>query len=128
MSRRLDDLDVEFRLIVFELLARLCEAGIPVMIISTRRTPEEQAAALAAGRSWTTRSRHLVGMAIDVCPYAIFQLHGSDKLAWDASDPAWQTMGKIAKQMGLRCGMDWAQRDMGHFELPAEDRHALPRV
>lgn len=118
MSRALDDLDVEFRLIAFELLARFCEAGIPVLIVNTLRTQAEQDAALASGHSWTTRSRHLVGMAIDVCPYAQFNLHGPDKLAWDASDPAWQTLGKIGHQLGLRWGGAWVQRDVGHFELP----------
>ncbi len=43
MSRRLDDLSDRFRPMAFEFIARLTEAGIPVMVIDTLRTPEEQA-------------------------------------------------------------------------------------
>lgn len=118
MSRRLNDLSPIFRPVAVELLAKLTEAGICVMIIDTLRTQEEHAANLAKGVSWTRHSKHLDGLAIDLCPYLIWQLKGSDKLQWDASDPAWEKMGEIGESLGLRWGGRWKQRDMGHFEMP----------
>ena len=72
MSRSLNDLAPAFRPLAVELLARLTEAGVPVMIIDTLRTPEEHADNLRRGVSWTTRSKHLDGLAIDICPFAVY--------------------------------------------------------
>lgn len=118
MSRKLDDLDPEFRSLAVELLARLTEAGIPCMVIDTLRTPEEQAENIAKGVSWTKNSKHLTGRAIDIAPYDHYQLHGPDKLKWDASDPVWQRIGEIGESVGLVWGGRWQQRDLGHFEMP----------
>lgn len=123
MSRKLDDLSPRFRPLAFQLLARLTEAGIPVMIIDTLRTPEEHAANLANGTSWTQRSKHLPDIdgksnAIDICPFAIYDLVGPDKLQWDAGHPVWKKIGDIGEGLGLRWGGRWKQRDMGHFEYP----------
>ncbi len=97
------------------------EAQIPVMIITTSRTPEEQADALQRGVSWTIKSRHLTGDAIDICPYAIYDLAGADKLQWDESNPVWQKIGAIGQACGLKWGVVNAtgeRKDVGHFELP----------
>lgn len=120
MSRRLDDLDARFRPQAIEFLARLAEAGIAVMVVDTLRTPAEHAANLAAGVSWTRHSKHLDGLAMDVCPYAVFQLHGADKLQWAAEDPVWERIAQIAEGLGLRSGYRWTQKDCGHVELPTE--------
>jgi peptidoglycan L-alanyl-D-glutamate endopeptidase CwlK len=117
VSRRLDDLDPRFRPLAVELLARCVEAGIMVMIVDTLRTPEEHAANLARGVSWTTKSKHLTGLAIDVCPYETFDLHGPDKLAWSASPAVWEPIGLIGEKLGLRWGGRWKVKDWGHFEL-----------
>lgn len=122
MSRSLDDLDPRFKPLAIELLARLVEAGIPVLIINTRRTPAEQADYLAKGVSWIQHSKHLDGLAIDICPYALYLLNGSDKLAWDATDPVWQKIGPIGEALGLIWGGRWTQRDLGHFELAVKGR------
>lgn len=116
MSRKLDDLDIRFRGRTFELLARLTEAGIPVLVVDTLRTPEEHEANLAAGVSWIVHSKHLDGLAIDVCPYEIYQSSGPDKLLWKP-DPLWYRIGEIGERLGLRWGGRWTQRDLGHFEL-----------
>lgn len=116
MSRRLDDLDPRFRPLAFELLARFTEAGIAVMIIDTLRTQKEHEANLAKGVSWTTHSKHLDGLAIDVCPYQEYLNTGPDKLAWDVANPQWASMGRIGEELGLRWGGRWKQRDLGHFE------------
>lgn len=117
MSRRLDDLDPRFKPKAMEFLARCVEAGIMVMIIDTLRTPEEHAANVAKGVSWTGRSKHQDGLAMDVCPFETWQLFGPDKLAWSASDTTWLKLGLIAEGLGLRWGGRWTQRDMGHIEF-----------
>jgi hypothetical protein len=119
MSRALDDLDPRFRPLAVELLARLVEAKIPVLIIDTLRTPAEHADNLARGVSWTTRSKHLDGLAIDVCPYDVYLADGPDKLAWVTTHPLWPRIGQIGEALGLRWGGRWTQKDMGHFEYVA---------
>jgi hypothetical protein len=122
MTRNLNDLAPECRPIFFEFLARLTEAGIQVQIINVLRNEAEQAANVARGVSQTMNSRHLpqppsgLSHAIDVCPYAQYELHGPDKLEWSATDPAWQVIGRVAEALGLRWGGRWAMRDMGHCE------------
>lgn len=119
-SRRLNDLDARFKPLAIELLARCAEAGIPVMIIETRRSEAEHQANLAKGVSWTAHSLHIDGLAIDICPYYQYTLHGASKLQWDGSDPAWTTIGQIGEQLGLRWGGRWKQKDLGHFEYHAQ--------
>ena len=121
MSRSLSDLHLKFKPIAFELLARCVEAGISVMVIDTLRTLAEHEENLAKGVSWTKRSRHLDGLAIDICPYSVFELHGPDKLQWDENDPIWKKIGEIGEALGLRWGGRWAKKDMGHFELVLRD-------
>ena len=116
MSRALDDLDPRFRWVAFEFLARLTEAGIAVMIVSTRRTPAEHAENLRRGVSWTPHSKHLDGLAMDVCPYSTWLLHGADKLEWNADDAVWETIADMAEHLGLRSGYRWTQKDCGHVE------------
>ena len=129
MSRALNDLDYRIKNVVFEFLARCLEAGIPLMIVDTLRTPEEQASNIAKGVSWTPNSKHLPNadgksLAIDVCPFETFQLHGPDKLQWNTDDPAWPMIGKIGESLGLRWGGRWAVKDMGHFEyVPMGERN-----
>ena len=116
MSRLLNDLAPIFQPLAFELLARATEADVSVVIVETRRTMEKHLEDLASGHSWIQHSKHLDGLAIDICPYDTYSLHGPDKLEWEANDPAWQTLGTIGEQLGLRWGGRWQQRDMGHFE------------
>ena len=120
MSRKLDDLSPAFRPLAVEFLARLVEAGIPVIVVDTRRTAQEQAANVAKGVSWTMQSKHLTGDAIDVAPYETFALHGPDKLQWDAGDPIWTRIGEIGESCGLKWGGRWKMTpDLGHFERPS---------
>lgn len=119
MSRKLDDLSAAMLPLAMQLIARCAEDGIPVFIVDTLRTPEEQAENIRKGVSWTTRSKHLTGDAIDVCPYGVYALHGPDKLQW-SDDPAWQRIGEIGERIGLVWGGRWRQRDLGHFELRDE--------
>jgi peptidoglycan L-alanyl-D-glutamate endopeptidase CwlK len=118
MSRRLDDLSREFLPLAVELLARLVEAQIPVMVIDTLRTKEEQAENVRKGVSATLNSKHLTGDAIDICPYAVYEIAGPDKLQWNTKDPVWLQIGEIGERLGLRWGGRWkVPHDPGHFEL-----------
>lgn len=119
VSRRLDDLAPAFKPLAIELLARLMEAGIHVTIVDTLRTEEEHKANLAKGVSWVKHSKHQDGLAIDICPWLIWNLNGPDKLQWDASDPIWDRIGKVGESLGLIWGGRWRVRDLGHFEMPA---------
>lgn len=127
MSRALNDLSDRFRPKAFEFLARLTEAGIQVLIVDTLRTAEEHAQNLIRGTSKAALSKHLDGRArghthrgsdaMDIVPYSQFQLHGPDKLQWDAEDPVWLRIGKIAEGLGLRWGGRWKNpHDPGHVE------------
>lgn len=118
MSRALDDLDPRFKPLAIELLARLVEARIPVLVVDTLRTPAEHAINLAAGTSHVARSKHLDGLAIDIVPYEIYTLApGGDKLQWNSDHPVWPRIGAIGEALGLRWGGRWRSlRDMGHFE------------
>lgn len=120
MSRKLDDLSPAFRPLAVEFLARLVEADIHVLLLETKRTPEQQKINMAKGVSWTLNGRHLTGDAIDVCPYDVYALSGPDKLQWDASHPVWQRIGAIAEACGLVWGGRWKQRDLGHVEMPRQ--------
>lgn len=137
MSRALDDLSSEFRPKAFELLARLIERGVAVMIIDTLRTPAEHAANLTSGASSSTLSKHLPRRlrgifaqpeksdAIDLCPYAVYLSSGPDKLNWDTSDPAFRIIMEEAEKLDLRSGRRWrTPHDPGHVELiiSAHDR------
>lgn len=132
MSRRLDDLDPRLKPIAFELIARGNEAGIPTMIIDTLRTDAEHQVNLAARTSWTANSKHLpqppsgLSLAIDLCPYDVYQLDGPDKLMWRANHPSWQTLGAIGKALGLRWGGDWQQKDLSHFEYVVPATTGVP--
>ena len=122
MSRALNDLDPQFRPLAVELIARVVEHGIAVMIVCTGRTAAEQAIAVATGHSWVEHSKHQDGLAIDLCPFETWALHGPDKLKWDTDDPVWPILGAIGQGLGLK----WAvvdrqgrRKDLGHFEYVA---------
>ena len=119
---------------VFEVLARLTERGVPVMIVSTGRSIEEHQQNLANGTSWTALSRHLPRAlripnlpttdpnylksdAIDLAPYETWLAHGPDKVSWDAADPAWKILGELGESVGLKWGGRWVKTpDWGHLE------------
>ncbi len=136
MNRSLDVLSPEFKTKVFELLARLVERGVAVLIVQTSRTLEEHINNVAAGTSKTSHSKHVprgirgvlftgdpTGVdAIDLAPYDQYQLHGPDKLKWDTTDPVWKVIGEEAEKLDLRWGGRWwSPVDPGHVELILSD-------
>jgi hypothetical protein len=136
MDRSLDSLSSDFLPLAMELLARLAERGIAVMIVQTSRTAAEAAANSASGASATTHSKHLSRSlrgrgtggaddgkadAMDLCPYDVYQLAGPDKLQWTddtKGHPAFAAIGEEAERLRLRWGGRWRQPyDPGHVEL-----------
>lgn len=138
MDRALDSLSSQFKPIIIDVLARLAERGIPVMIVQTSRTPEEQKANLASGASKVLLSKHLPRKlrgivtgtaddekadAVDLCPFATYNICGPDKLAWKDDDSpeaaaAFKAIGELGEAHGLRWGGRWTSpHDPGHLEL-----------
>jgi hypothetical protein len=133
MDTSLNSLDPRFKPIAIELLARLTEARIAVLISNTRRTAAEQAVAVAAGNSWVQHSKHEDGLAIDVVPYSIYELHGDRKALWSTNDPVWLKIGAVGEALGLRWGGKFAPlnvlgvgKDPGHFELVVPPSTGVP--
>lgn len=145
VSRALDDLSSDFRPLAVEVLARLVERGVSVMIVDTLRTPAEHQANLARGVSRAPLSKHLPrhlrmavtegdpdrdkADAIDLAPYEVYALHGPDKVKWDPADPVWAIIGAVGEGLGLRWGGRWRDpHDPGHLELSTpvlpQGRHA----
>ena len=96
------------------------------MIICTGRTDAEQAEAVRTGHSRVTRSKHQDGLAIDICPYGQYLIHGEAKLMWDVGDPVWKKLGEMGEKLGMRWGgrftplnKDGVGWDPGHFEYVA---------
>lgn len=120
MSQDLNDLAPVFYPLACRLVAHAVNAGIQIQIINTRRTAAEQAVNVATGASSVTHSKHQDGLAIDVCPYAIYLEVGPDKLNWNDTDPNWVKLGVIGEGLGLRWGGRWTTpHDPGHFEYVA---------
>ena len=102
-----------------ELLRRLAAEGLTFKITSGNRTQAEQDALYAQGRTtkgavvtWTRKSRHIGGRAIDLT------LFSGKNPVWESKH--YDTAGEIGKQLGLVWGGDWKRtKDKPHFELPA---------
>jgi D-alanyl-D-alanine carboxypeptidase len=147
-DRSLDSLSSSFRPYAFEWIARVTARGVAVVVVQTSRTLAEQEANLLAGTSGTRMSLHLprrlrpntlinAGVllraedadkadAMDLAPYEQFNLHGPDKVNWDAFDPAWGIIGEEAERVGLRWGGRWRTPfDPGHGELALSNKAVL---
>jgi peptidoglycan L-alanyl-D-glutamate endopeptidase CwlK len=103
-----------------ELLRRLAAEGLTFKVIQGRRTQAEQDALWAKGRTkpgpkvtWTLKSRHLTGRAIDL---ALFQ---GKNVVWESKH--YTRAGEIGEELGLVWGGRWkgGKTDKPHFELPA---------
>lgn len=79
------------------------------------RSKERQKELVAAGKSWTMKSRHLSGKAIDVVAYV-----GSE-ISWDLPlyDRIAKAFDKASAELDVPIvwGGKWKARDAVHFEL-----------
>jgi D-alanyl-D-alanine carboxypeptidase len=129
MGKSLDALASYFRPQVDDFLAE-CQTVFGEMTIEdTDRDPATQAADIAAGRSWTTHSKHLPqppemkSEALDCLPKALLSVK---QWGWygtiENSDPRWLQMGQIGEKHGMEWGGRWANNpphsrpDPGHFQ------------
>jgi len=134
MGKELSALASYFRPQVDSFLADCEAAGLPLTIEDTDRDLDTQAADIAAGRSWTTHSKHLPqppemkSEAIDCVPTALLSVkqwgwYGTIK----TSDPRWLQMGEIGEKNGMEWGGRWpvnpphSRPDPGHFQYKPPD-------
>lgn len=121
-SRSLDDLLPELKP-RFEAFLAECEArGYKMVVVCTYRSPEEQDATYAQGRTKpgkiVTNARawdsiHQYRRAIDAVP------RGPDgNLWWDCPQGHWAIIGAIAVKHGIEWGGAWKTlKDMDHFQI-----------
>ena len=121
MSRRLEDLDSDVRQMAEGLLAKAAEAGIHLIVTQTYRTPAEQAALYAQGRTAPGHivthapsgySWHEYRRAFDV---AIKSFPG-DQTPGNLWDGPWETVGDMGEALGLEWGGRWRHPDRPHFQ------------
>lgn len=112
-------------------LVRVVERAIELTkqdftVVQGLRTPAQQAENVKKGVSWTNRSRHLTGHAVDVVPYPV-DWNDLNKFSV-IRDAFFQAAHEL--DIPLRWGGDWNGNgdyrdeirrgvyDGGHFELP----------
>jgi peptidoglycan LD-endopeptidase CwlK len=119
-SRSLDDLLPQVREKVEAFIAACKEQDIDLLVTSTYRDFESQAALYAQGRTKEGKivtnagpgdSYHNYRCAVDVVPLV------SGKPDWDGTHPVWGTVGLLGK----KCGLDWAGewhtfKELAHFQ------------
>ena len=127
-SRNLADLHPHMRLLAERLLARANRAGIPLTVVCTLRSMQEQAELYAQGRTKpgaiVTNARpgysyHNFGLAIDVVPTRLLMMKNwGDTPEYGAeADALWHQLGSIGVDIGLTWGGDFTTlTDRPHFE------------
>lgn len=117
----------------------LNEAGILFYTLETLRSKEIQEAYYAQGReplgdvnlkrrkaglwdigeaenkrkiTWTLKSNHLTGRALDVAPRT-----KDYKIMWGAPFEEWEKIGVIGESHGFSWGGRWKEADLPHFEM-----------
>lgn len=89
---------------------------VDFVVIEGVRTIERQRELFKAGASRTMKSRHLVGMAVDLAP----MLNGSVRWDWPLFYPLASSMKSAALELTspVTWGGDWRKfKDGPHFEL-----------
>ena len=88
-------------------------------VIYGMRTIQEQENLVAAGKSQTMKSKHLVGRAVDLMAYV------DGKGCWELNvyDDLCEAMKEAAKELGIaiKWGAAWSEGDIRTYEGTAED-------
>ena len=88
-------------------------------VIYGMRTIQEQENLVAAGKSQTMKSKHLVGRAVDLMAYV------DGKGCWELNvyDDLCDAMKEAAKELGvaIKWGAAWSECDIRTYEGTAED-------
>lgn len=122
-SRSLDDLLPQVKTLAEKFIARCKEEGIDLLITSTYRDKESQAALFAQGRTApgkiVTNARagqsfHNYRVALDVVPLC------NGKPVWNTANEdavLWKKLGAIGKECGLEWAGDWRTfKEFPHFQ------------
>jgi len=118
-SRNILDLEPEVQTLCYKFIAECAKNGIDVIITSTYRDKESQAALYAQGRTTPGRkvtnarpgdSFHNWRVAFDFCPIV------AGKAAWDDIN-LFKHCGRIAKGLGLEWAGDWKTfKELAHCQ------------
>lgn len=120
----LADLREDVRAAALALPARAREAGVPIVVTSTTRTPAEQDRLCRTGYSRLCggTSAHTMGLAFDVA------LVGRDgRPEWPTTPEGlerWTRVGDLGEGLGMVWGGRWSPPDWPHFQA----RDAQQRV
>lgn len=122
-SRSLDDLLPQVKALAEKFIARCKEEGIDLLITSTYRDKESQAALFAQGRTApgkiVTNARagqsfHNYRVALDVVPLR------NGKPVWNTANEdavLWKKLGAIGKECGLEWAGEWRTfKEFPHFQ------------
>jgi len=101
-------LDRRFAPSVVQFVNAVRSVGVPLVIISGRRSQAVQASLIRSGRTTATRSRHLSGRAVDVQVQGF--LVDQVPLQW------WTWIGRVGEAYGLRWGGRFRTPDLNHFD------------
>lgn len=99
-------------------------AAPPFMVVQGLRTKEQQAHYIAIGASWTKRSRHLTGHAVDLAPLIDLDGNGVLDLSWHWPHfyPLAEAMFRAAalEAVAVEWGGHWQakKKDGPHWQLP----------
>lgn len=115
--RRIATLEPHVRPLARQLVEAALGEDILLVITEGRRTLERQQKLYAQGRTapgpivtWTMKSRHLTGEAVDVGVLV------DGVLVWPDDDALWERIGQLGEAAGLRWGGRWKKPDRPHFE------------
>lgn len=113
-SRSLDDLCPCMKRRYQYMLQQWVGAGHPkLVVIETRRDLERQQYYMRTGASQTKNSKHLLGLAVDVCPEPYLEIKG-----WFPAGPLWEELGQLAIKSGLQWGGYWMSfKDKPHLQI-----------
>lgn len=99
----------EFAVMFSKLVAFCSITGIRVFVLEWYRTPERQKELVDQGKSWTYNSKHLKGLAVDVC------ILKGKAVSWDNKD--YEPLGAYwVNHCGGVWGGDWKVKDSVHFQ------------
>jgi len=119
-SRDLNDLLPEVKRRVENFIKACQHSGIDLLVTSTYRDNESQAALYAQGRTAAGKivtnaragdSFHNHRCAVDVVPLV------SGKPDWDGSHPVWTEVGRLGQENGLEWAGNWVHfKELAHFQ------------
>ena len=119
-SRSLDDLLPQVKERVEKFIANCKSHNIDLLVTSTYRDFESQAALYAQGRTTPGNivtnapagsSFHNYKCAVDIVPLI------NGKPNWNTNDPVWNNIGVLGEQAGLKWAGRWQSfKEMAHFQ------------